>query len=718
MKNQTREISFRTLILLFLIGVVFNPLQSSGTNRISIIGEKERTVLYKKGIEALDGKDTVSAEKYFIESISRYGDAASHYELAKINLSRKTFTSRNKAYENLRRAVLKEPDNLEYRYAFANLMRDFARLSSFDEYKKIISIDSTQVEAWLNLGELKAEDFKEFNNSVRDMGEIYGSLQEFALQDFYESEKYFLTALEKDPLHYNTLLKLSLLYENAGVPQKGIPLLERLIKHNKDDKEIYLCIGLLYYKTSKIKEAHREYKKALDLMSETERKDFTFNSVKLFLESSFEEVFKNYSEEELNEFVNVYWKISDPLYLTEYNERLLEHYSRVAYANLNFSIPSMGIVGWKSNMGETILRYGEPQSRMRIRPQIGDNGSVGMKTEVWNYPDMTFAFTDMASSGNYQYVWPAAEKDKLVPQVPGNYHDYAEYLRKERPTYYNPKFEGPKIDVPYSFIQFKSNKRNHTDLYLNYSLSVDDSLFASNEKVNHRVGFYFFNEDYEEQFSRIVNTMVDRNSKFPPVQNLLVNAIPDSGFSSFEIIRDVDNGTLSSRTPLKIRKFSNNRTDISDIVLAYDITNSSTNESYIKRENVYVKPNPTNVFTKSLPIYIYYELYNLQKDEKGLTDFEQNVIISPYQQEEKSGFGKFISSALSFLGIISDDKITLTSNYRTIESDPQIYFQLDFSNYEPGDYLITMNVKDRISGNNVEIKKVLKWNIHANIFSN
>ena len=712
MKNYKYKIFYRVLYLLFFWGLISTLVKPCDTNLF--LNEKDKTGLYKKGVESLTAGDTLSAEKYFSESIRKYSDGASYFELAKIDLNRKTFTSRNRAYENLRRAVLKEPDNLEYRYAFANLMRDFARLSSLDEYKKIISLDSTQVEAWLNLGELKAEDFKEFNNSVRDMGEIYGSLQEFALQDFYESEKYFLTALEKDSLHYNTLLKLSLLYENAGIPEKGIPLLERLIRHNKADKEIYLCLGLLYYKTSKLKEAHSEYKKALDLMSETERRDFTFNSVKLFLESSFEEVFKNYSDEELDQFVNIYWKVSDPLFLTDYNERLLEHYSRVAYANLNFSIPSMEIIGWKSNMGETILRYGEPQNRMRIRPQIGESGAVGMKTEVWNYPDMTFAFTDMASSGNYQYVWPAAEKDKLIPQVPGNYHDYAEYLRKERPTHYTPKFEGPKFEVPYSFLQFKSNKRNHTDLYLNYLLSVDDSLFSSNGKVNHKVGFYFFDKDYEEQFSRIVNVKIGKEDETQSVKNLLVEAIPDSGFSSFEIIRDVDKGTQSSRLTLKIRKFSNNRIDMSDLILAYDVSHINFNDSYIKRGDLNIKPNPTDFFPGSSPIYIYYELYNLRKNKEGLTDFEQNIIISPLKQEERSGFGKFISSALSFLGISGDDKITLTSDYRTIESDPQIYFQLDLSNYEPGDYLITLNVKDRNSGSDVEVKKVLKWNSPIN----
>ena len=137
-------------------------------------------------------------------------------------------------------------------------------------------------------------------------------------------------------------------------------------------------------------------------MSKEEREDFTFNSVKSLLLPAYDYIMKEMSDYELKEFIDLYWKVSDPLYITDYNERLLEHYSRVAYANLNFSVPSMNIVGWKSNQGEVILRYGEPLNRMRIRPSLGDR--VNMKTEVWDYNGFTLGFTDMAQSGNFIFA--------------------------------------------------------------------------------------------------------------------------------------------------------------------------------------------------------------------------------------------------------------------------------------------------------------------------
>src|SRR3989339_1428573 len=231
---------------------------------------------YKKGMEAIRSKDTLNAEKYFKESIREYSDAASYYELAKIQFDRNTFYSRNLAFENSRRAVWKEPKNLEYNYFYAKICKSFARFTAYDQYHKILALDSNQVNAWYNLGMLKEKDFTEYNNSVRNVDGFMSPLQEYADEDFNEAEKYYLNALKIDSVHYQTILKLSLMYNKGNKPEKGIPFLLRLAKLNKADKEIHLALGLLYYKTLKLKECFAEYQKAIELMPEKEKEDFTF----------------------------------------------------------------------------------------------------------------------------------------------------------------------------------------------------------------------------------------------------------------------------------------------------------------------------------------------------------------------------------------------------------------------------------------------------------
>ncbi len=685
---------------------------------INLNGDDQSKELYKKGIEAIHSKDTLNAEKYFKESIRENSDAASYYELAKIQFNHNTFYSRNLAFENSRKAVWKEPNNLEYNYFYAEICKSFARFTAFDQYKKILELDSNQVDAWFNLGVLKEKDFTEYNNSVRNVDGFIAPLQEYADEDFKEAEKYYLNALKLDTVNFQTILKLSLMYDKGNKPKKGIPLLQRLININKADKEIHLALGLLYYKTSKLKECFTEYQNAIELMSEKEKEDFTFNSVKSLLQPAYDYVMKEMSDYELRDFIDLYWKVSDPLYITDYNERLLEHYSRVAYANLNFSVPSMKIVGWKSNQGEVILRYGEPLNRTRIRPSLGDK--VNMKTEVWDYSGFTLGFTDMAQSGNFIFAAPAGEKDKTAPQFSGDSQTFMNDLRSEYFTHYEPKYEGQKFDIVYDVLQFKSSElRNHTDLYIDYGLNPIDSLIHNGIlNVEHDAAFFFFNNNSEEHIKKKehIKSLGSKNIVSTITHPILytntlhVPAITDSGYYSLEILRNLDKGVSSNRGRMGIKKFSNIHLDISDIILASRIETGHESKFTINRNKISILSNPTKQFMKGAsPIYVYYELYNLKKNSSGLTDFEQEVEVKEYSEENKSGLEKTIGDIGKFLGFGKGEGISFSSKYQSAEVNPQIHYQLDLSKAKTGKYLITLTVTDKIDNSKVSSQTIIDW---------
>ncbi|MBI1936733.1 MAG: GWxTD domain-containing protein [Ignavibacteriales bacterium] len=703
----------KRLQIIFLMSLFIIPLLIQNGKPISNLSSddgKKKTDIYLKAVSALKSKDTTKAELLFKESIRNYGDAASHFELARIYLNKKTYTSRNLAYENFRKAVLKEPDNIEYRFAFANLMKDFARVSSIGEFKKILAMDSTQVKAWLSLGELKAEDFSEYNLSVRAMDEIYGSLQEFADEDFKESETYFKNALVYDSLNRNAALKLSLLYEEASLHEKGISLLTRLINHGRADKEIHLCLGLLYYKTSKFPESHSHYKTALAMMNDEEKYDFTTASVQMMFQPAYEDVVKNLSGNGLHNFIEAYWQAADPLYLTDLNERLLEHYSRVAYANLHFSVPSMGIAGWKSNRGEVVVRYGEPLNRMRIRPSMGDT-RVNMKTDVWNYENMTLAFTDMALSGNFLFASPPAEKDKVQPQFGGDTYSYMQTLRRLWPIYYKPKFEGTELKLVYDIVQFKNpEKRNHADVVLSYELPAEDSLFPDGiDSINYKYGFFFMDKDYDEQLRKTGVEKINKSyGNTTAIKNFTITSRADSGHTSFEIIREKDKAAYSNRKKTTIRKFSNLKLDMSDVILAADVKTGTPSENYFTRKEINILPDPSKKFSKNKPLFIYYEVYNLKKGADSLTNFEQRINIAEYK-EEKKGIEVAVSSVIDFFSPKGEEGITLTSNYQTLETDPQIFLQLDLSKYPANKYLVTVTVKDKLENREVKSSAIVDW---------
>ncbi|MBA4406494.1 hypothetical protein C0389_04395 [bacterium] len=112
------------------------------------------------------------------------------------------------------------------------------------------------------------------------------------------------------------------------------------------------------------------------------------------------------------------------------------------------------------------------------------------------------------------------------------------------------------------------------------------------------------------------------------------------------------------------------------------------------------------------PPYLYYEIYNLDTDAGGRTNFEQKIIVSEFKEEEE-GFSveSAFRSVLDVMGIGEEqEKISLTSDFRMPEKDPQIYMQLDLSKYPAGKYLITVIIKDKLGGSVTETRSIIHWN--------
>ena len=320
-------------ILIFFIGIfsIYTYPQK--------INLKESS-FYKNGIVALEKKDIPSAEQYFLKSVKENSDIPSLFELSKIYIKKNTIRGRRKARELLEKAIWIEPQNVKIRLAYADLMENYGKGIAFKKYNDIVEIDSSCSAAWYNMGRLKSLEFDDYNHSVNRVDEGYElSLEEYAEGLFKDAETYLKKALKYDSLYEDAYLKLSFLYEDANEPEKGIPLLEKLTRIYPDNVDAHLYLGLLYYKTSKLSESYKEYQSALLLMPIAERLDFTYNSVVELLDPVAEKLIKNLKPKEVRNFIDAFWNASDPLFLTKYNERLLEHYSRVAYSNLRFSVP-------------------------------------------------------------------------------------------------------------------------------------------------------------------------------------------------------------------------------------------------------------------------------------------------------------------------------------------------------------------------------------------
>ncbi len=681
----------------------------------------EHNYSHLKGLQLITTDNIKEAIKYFKHSADSFSYAESFYQLAKIYFEKNTVESRVLARKYIQKAIWSDQRKIEYRLLKARLMEKFSRKMAYDVYEDILDIDANCTEALFNLGRIKELDYYEYNNSVLKVNNDPSlSFDEFAIEDFLSAETFFRRAIKSDSSRTDAYFHLSCLYEEIDEPQKGIPLLKRVIEIDPENKEAYTYIGLLYYKSAQMDSSYLAYKSALKLMNETEKNEFKFQSASLLLNENLREQIHYFSKPEVEESIEKFWQISDPLLLTNYNERLLEHYSRVAYSNLRFSVPEREVYGWNTDRGEILIRYGEPVSRVRYRPHISAGGrtSLMLKTDLWFYKDKVLGFVDEYWNGNFRFSTPRPYSRHLS-QFAGDTDFFVKDLRRNEPENYEPKFEGPVINVPYTVAQFKDLEKEfsgETDVYINYAMILSNQ-FSPEDKfpLAHKYGLFLLDENMNYLLKKtelMLDAKPEKNIKLGLNEEYHINSIefetkPDSVQVAFEIMRISDKGVSANRFKYNIKNFSENELDISDIILAEKVSTRGTGLS-IKRGNLNILPNPLNEFTTTSKIYIYFEVYNLTLDSNKTANFEQSVTIS--KKEERSGLEGVLNSLTNFLGFGSEeDKLTLTTNYQSFKKDVPVYFQIDLSKYSKGDYMLSVEVEDLQNKESVSAGTLLRW---------
>lgn len=695
-----------TAIVLFLVSAhLFSQQAISKEDRIFSAAQK-----------ALAKKDTLAALNLLEESIRINNYAPSYFELAKILWNKNTYTDRYKACEYAKQASLLDKEIKDYEILYAEYSKQIAlktgeitfkgvvnkTIKNFEAKLKngLITSGEPKVSALLAIAELKSKEFAEWDKShrryfIKDsispfVDTVDLSLQKFADEDFKNAEEYYLKAYYEDSLSYDVCLNIGLFYARFNNPSKGIPHLERIIKLNRADKNIYLCLGLLYYKVNKISACYEAYSKALKLMEKNEYEDFTLNSLKMLMtnEEGFDDSAKGF---EFEQIINSFWKRQDPLMMTEYNERLLEHYTRVALANLSFGDKQKNVIGWKTSRGETLVRYGEPLNRIRIR---ADPEQKTPKSEEYHYWFGRINFITNWSSSHFRFE---------------NYRQI-EILRKQFPTSYTPRFEGPVFNTFCKTYQFKSFANNSSDIYLVYMINPKDS---STLKKFFEGGFteklFLVDRDNNklgEKTKQNVQLLFDDK---PVVYFSHIKSKPNGSSISLELFRNKDNGVSVFRTQIENIDYYKNQLFISNLAICFDVADEQKQNEYIQRAELFILPNPTNYFSNDIPMYIYFEAYGLMRNQNNLFSFEQKVTVEKIEKEN-SDFENLLDEAGKLLGLKKNiEKITLTNNYQSIEQNPQAYFQLDMSKYETGNYRITVTIKDKETGQEATNNSTVYW---------
>jgi len=619
-------------------------------------------------------------------------------KLALIYMDEGTVYGRFKATFELEKAIRLEPHNLEYRYneAILNMKKGFAFVAK-NKLKTLATKDPDNCWIYYHLATMAEEQMIHYQDMIsvdRDLqGIIY--MDSFAEELKEEASEFYKKAIAVNPKFSDAYYRLALINYEFNNYDEMIQLLQSAVKVMPEDKNCHLFLGFGYQNLRKFQDAAKEYRIAKNLMNPLERD--LLESIESILHPEQFVNFNRLSNSEKELFNRSFWASKDPFYLTDINERELEHCSRMAYANLRFSKPEKNIEGWQTDRGKVMIRYGKPRYKYRTRSYIGayvgrTRNPLNHSKEYWIYPDFSFIFEDEYLTDNYSFAWGDRPEN--------DYKEIFHEMIKVRPDYYRAFPDSQLFNIPYDIVTFKG-QNGRTELEVCYSIPINSIEMSSSENDNYNLlkGIFLF----DQFWNPVVENKRELNFQKGDILNLYlgpyyvqhepIEVKPGCYHFALEFLDKVSGRISRSHKNVGVDTFLHNKFQISDILFADDLEVPNLNVP-TARSDFQILPNPMRIYENGKSIVIYYEIYNLSSNSMGETRYKVEYRIGKDLQELSA-----IIKILTNLGlkkkrgqvtsIYENAGISSTElQYQKIVLDPKLF----------GEISLNVTVTDLISG--------------------
>lgn len=708
--------------MITLLTIVFAAFEVWGAAQPCANADK-RQMAQHKFQEALSLRQALPLEDYLdrLQEVTRLDGkfAEAFHELGRAYIEQGTIDGRNRALSALARAIQLAPQNTDYRYTLATLHRKRgSHGEAKSELRKIMKIDPADPRPYYHLALFKEEDMLHYREMVSLHEEAVIYFYPFAEKDFAEAERLLRSAIGLDPKMAEAYHHLAGLYYEAQHYGKMAELLERAVKQVAA-VDVFLFLGLARQQLGQPDAAMQAYQQALQMMPPEDRA--FFHSLQPVLTPDSLTFYENTPDSLKAQMQQRFWKERDPLFLTEANERLLEHFGRIAYANLRYSVPEKNLAGWKTDRGQTLIRFGQPQQRVRTRADLGTSPSghitLNASREFWDYGDFSMIFDDRFLNRNYSFAWGS------VGEVDGKW--LFEQKIRETPERYVFPHDGRRLDLPHLIAQFRSPEDSagasstRLEIYFGIpdsSLQAITSKSGANQRFALRRGLFFFDDAWNEirqwREDRQLIHLADTASATAPhsLDHLLdrwsVRMPPGAYHFSLEVMDKNSGGSGAKRETITVEDFTGASLRMSDVVLANAATRISGEENsglaLYQNGEVNLVPCLFSRFAADTPIYVYYEVYNLALAANGQSRYRIDYVVES-QQEAKS----LVSRAFDRIGKLLGKgarPIAITSSFESAGDQrvEKLYHSIAMLGHPAGQYDLTIRLTDQISGQSAE----------------
>lgn len=539
-------------------------------------------------------------------------------------------------------------------------------------------------------------------------------------------------ALQYDPRRrpvYDHLMRIHALNDAF---EDALGVLERMYVFFPDDPQMWAYLGFANHRAGRTEAAAKSFEEAFERMDEQERA--AFEDLAMILS---DEDRARYAEDPVG-FAARYWTSQNPRYLTPYNERKLEHYARLVYADLLYAAPDIGLRGWETQRGGILVRYGPPLSEVTVTGQFGEMlNAFGFNAEasrlesgrrfgerfdmidrsnlfnIWDYGDFRFVFEDPIRNGEYRLYSPPADLFADASAGMAERMDYEIIARqtfREQPERYVYEPPGRDVRIPYLVTTFK-NAGGGADLYVHYGIPLGDEARLDADLLNLtiRTGTFLINDARDivaERRRTLYGLKTDQVVTFDEARlwadTQPLQARPGPHTVSVEFETAGGGAQAAQRREVVIPDYADGALAVSDLMLAYQVEEDfgggedGISGGRVKRGDFVIQPAPWSVFGIDQPIYVFFETYNLQPDEAGQNQYSVEVALRP--QDTSTGLARLARRV--FGG--DDGGVAIEFEAGGTGSEDATYTILDAAGQEPGLYTLTLRVRDAATGRTAE----------------
>ncbi|MDP6777011.1 MAG: tetratricopeptide repeat protein [Candidatus Latescibacteria bacterium] len=661
------------------------------------------------GHTLLAAGDLEGAEKTFRELMDRGQVAAGHNGMGLVHLRR---GDARRARSSFRRAIRSDPDFVDAHYNLGIAYEGHRRSDARKAFRAALDLDHGYRDAHFRLGRLLEEG-----------------------RDTTEAISAYRSQITADPGHSGARFRLAKLLLARGDADPASGLFEAVRDAGGETApKAHLELALIRQKERDFARAQASFEAYIGSLPEKER--LLYRDISLVTNKEELAYYEAASDDEKEDLIRRFWTQLDPAPLSTANERLIEHYRRVAHARKHFGV---GEFPWDSR-GEVFVRLGEPdhvsrsndiraeldrdiqdaRTNFMSRFRIGLRVDPGLpifpvasndRWEYWVYTDIDdgLEITFVARYGKKRYEYapmPQNVSMRLTQELlrlQGRV--LIDQMVSREPSVYEPDF----ADLPIDFYYYPADYRGgdgRTRLEIYYGLPASEvSRLRVDEETDLLVlgrGMVLFdslwNEAHRVQdqiaFTVPTDQQIQEGAFIPGV--LPVDLEPGPYRLAFQI-RDLASGKSQVyRRDIEVEGYAQTqRLQISDIELAFSVAEAQEDGPFVK-EGLEVIPMSSRAFRRDHHAFVYFEIYNLTRDEYGQTQYRVEYKIRTYKKRSVParvlhGLGRLLRVSEK------DQEVEIAYDQTGAEANEVTYVELDLKETEPGRQRVTVTVHDLLA---------------------